>query len=194
MLRGWRGLVALCVLSLFAGVAPAGERAGLVVVAGGVGGLDPLGMWAKLVLPWAGVPHEVRDFIWTTGFGNLVRDVQDTPNVMARADELAREVTRYKAEHPDCPVYLVGHSGGTGVVLAAAERLPPATVERIVLLSPAVSPGFDLRPALRATRGEIVSFHSPLDRFWRDWGTTHYGTIDRIHTPAAGVHGFVVPA
>ncbi|MBI1914960.1 MAG: alpha/beta hydrolase [Planctomycetes bacterium] len=194
MVRGCRGLAAVCVLSLFAGVAPAGERAGLVVVAGGVGGGSPLGLWLKMISPLTSVPHEVRDFVWTTGFGNLVRDVKDTPNLMARADQLVREVMRYKTEHPDCPVYLVGHSGGTGLVLAAAERLPPATLERIVLLSPAVSPGFDLRLALRATRGEVVSFHSPLDRFWLDWGTTRYGTIDRLHTPAAGVKGFVVPA
>src|SRR5262249_5400621 len=163
-------------------------------VAGGVGGVDPLGPWLKLVLPWAGVPHEVRDFAWTTGVGNLARDVRDTANLRARADQLAGEVLRYKAGHPDSPVYLVGHSGGTGVLLATAERLPPGTVERIVLLSPAVSPGYDLRPALKATRREIVSFHSPLDRFWLDWGTTHYGTIDRVYTRAAGVNGFVVPA
>jgi len=167
---------------------------GLIVVAGGVGGVDPLGMWAKLVLPWVGVHHEVRDFVWTTGVGNLVRDVKDTRNLMVRADQLAGELLRYKDEHPDSPVYLVGHSGGTGLLLATAARLPPDTLERIILLSPAVSPGYDLRSALRATRGEVVSFHSPLDRFWLDWGTTRYGTIDRVYTAAAGVNGFVVPA
>jgi pimeloyl-ACP methyl ester carboxylesterase len=195
MSRSVRGLAVVCVLSLYAGVAPAGQRPpGLVIVAGGVGGLDPLGFWAKTVLPLAGVSHEVRDFVWTTGFGNLVRDVKDTANLMERADQLAKEVMCYKAANPDCPIYLVGHSGGTGIVLATAERLPPATLERIILLSPAVSPGFDLRRALRATSAEIVSFHSPLDLFWLTWGTTHYGTIDRVHTAAAGVHGFVVPA
>src|SRR5262245_36005428 len=114
MARVCRGLAALCIVALFAAVAPAGERTGLVVVAGGVGGLDPLGMWAKLAWPLTGVSHEVRDFVWTTGFGNLVRDIQDTPNVMAHADRLARQVVRYKADYPDRPVYLVGHSGGTG--------------------------------------------------------------------------------
>jgi len=194
MVGGRRGLLALLVLPLLVGTVPAAERTGLVVVAGGVGGVDPLGLWAKMLLPWTGVPHEIRDFVWTTGFGKLVRDVQDTTNLKARADQLAREVLDYKAEHPDSPVYLVGHSGGTGIVLATAERLPPATLERIVLLSPAVSPGYDLRSALRATRGEIVSFHSTLDRFWLDWGTTRYGTIDRVHSQAAGVNGFVAPA
>jgi pimeloyl-ACP methyl ester carboxylesterase len=166
---------------------------GVVFVAGGVGALDPLGMWAKVAFPLAGVHHEVRDFAWTTGFGRLIRDLQDTRNLCLKADELAREVMRYKQEFPGRPVYLMGHSGGTGLVLAAAERLPPATLERVILLSAAVSPGYDLRPALRATSGELISFHSPMDRFWLHWGTSRFGTMDRVYCRSAGVHGFVPP-
>src|SRR5690349_1882076 len=98
---------------------PSVPPTGVVFVAGGVGGLDPLGAWAKLVLPWAGVPHEVREFAWTTGFGRLVRDVQDTRNLQVKADRLASEVLLFKEAHPNSPVYLVGHSGGTGVLLVA---------------------------------------------------------------------------
>ena len=46
-------------------------------------------------------------------------------------------------------VYLVGHSSGAAVVLAAAEAAPPGSIERIVLLAPAVVHDYDLRPALR---------------------------------------------
>jgi hypothetical protein len=38
-------------------------------------------------------------------------------------------------------------------------------VDRAVLLSPAVSPRFDLDPALRAVRRDLISFWSPLDWF-----------------------------
>ena len=168
--------------------------AGVVFVAGGVGGADPLAPFAKLGFSLAGVSHDVHEFVWTTGFGRLVRDLQDTANLGTRARELARLVLWYSKTYPGRPVYLMGHSGGTGIVLAAAELLPPATVERIILLSPAVSPGYDLRPALRATRHEIVCYHSPLDRFWLHWGTSLFGTMDRVYGLGAGVHGFDVPA
>src|SRR5262249_5495298 len=107
--------------------------------------------------------------------------------------ELAAEVLKIKAQDPDRPVFLVGKSGGTGLVLAAAEQLPPQTLERIILLSAAVSPSYDLRPALRATRHEIVSFYSPYDQLVLNWGTSQFGTIDRYYGASAGLRGFVIP-
>jgi pimeloyl-ACP methyl ester carboxylesterase len=166
----------------------------VVFILGGVGGTDFIGCAAQWALPKAGVPHEVRDFLWTHGKGRLFQDLQDTRHLMAKADELAAEVMKIKRSDPDRPVYLVGHSGGGGLALAAAERLPADTLERVILLSAAVSPSYDLRPALRATRREIVSFHSPIDRFWLDWGTRRFGTIDRVYGPSAGLVGFEVPA
>jgi hypothetical protein len=110
-----------------------------------------------------------------------------------KAEELAEEVMAYKTAHPARPVYLVGKSGGAGLVLTAAEYLPPATLERIILLAPAVAADHDLRPALRATRREIVNFYSLRDHFVLGWGTKQFGTIDRVYGPAAGWRGFVEP-
>jgi pimeloyl-ACP methyl ester carboxylesterase len=174
--------------------ANAADAPGVVFLVPGVGGIDfitPLN--AQITLPRAGVPHEIRVFEWTYGTGRLLRDLQDTRRLMAKADELAEAVRQVKANDPSRPVYLVGHSGGGGLVLAAAERLPPGTLERIVLLSAAVSPGYDLRPALRATRREIVSFNSAADSFFLGWGTTTFGTTDRVYGPAAGRYGFQIP-
>jgi pimeloyl-ACP methyl ester carboxylesterase len=166
---------------------------GVVFLVGGVGGIDPLYCSGRCMLPHAGVPHELRDFRWTNGVGRILRDLQDIRHVNAVADELAAEVRAIKEADPNRPVYLVGHSGGAGVCLAAAERLPPGTLERIILLSAAVSPTLDLRPALRATRGEIVSFYSAMDVFVLGWGTSTFGTIDRVYTSSAGRTGFDVP-
>lgn len=168
-------------------------RPGVVFVAGGVGGIDPIGPFARLALPAAGVPHEIQDFVWTTGTGRWLRDLQDSRNLLARAEELADRVRRIKEADPERPIYLIGHSGGTGLVLAAAERLPEGTIERIILLSAAVSPMYDLRPALRATRREIVSYHSSMERLILGWGTSQFGTIDRHYCSAAGRVGFQVP-
>jgi pimeloyl-ACP methyl ester carboxylesterase len=167
---------------------------GMVFVVGGVGGWDVLGSASQRELPRVGIHHEVRDFAWTHGWGQPFKDLQDTPHMLKKADELAGEIRKIKHQQPDRPIYLIGKSGGAGIVLAAAEKLPPDSLERIILLSAAVSPSYDLRPALRATWGEIVSFYSENDQFVLGWGTTHFGTIDRYYGPSAGLHGFVLPA
>ncbi len=170
--------------------APTGERA-VVFVVGGIGGLDPLQLWAPLTLPRAGVPHEIRLFEWTHGKFRFLRDLQDAQHLLAEADRLADEVR--EARGLGRPVYLLGHSAGAGLVLEAAGRLPPGSLERVVVLSAAVSPTYDLRPALRAARGGVVSFSSTCDRFTLSWGTTQFGTVDRVYGPAAGLDGFRVP-
>ncbi|HEY7424328.1 MAG TPA: alpha/beta fold hydrolase [Gemmataceae bacterium] len=169
------------------------RAAGTVFVVGGVGGLDPIQACAPWMLPKAGVPHKIEVFTWTHGKCRLLRDLQDIRYLLAQADRLAVAVRAAQAREPGQPIYLLGHSAGTGVILAAAEKLPPASVERIILLSPAVSPTYDLRPALRATRLQVVSFNSTYDRFCLDLCTSVFGTVDRVYGPAAGLDGFQVP-
>jgi pimeloyl-ACP methyl ester carboxylesterase len=166
---------------------------GVVIIVGGVGGIDVLGTAAQWALPRAGVHHEVVDFFWSHGRGHIFKDLQDTRHCLRKADELATAIWNLKLFEPERPVYLVGKSGGTGLVLAAAEQLPPGMIERIILLSAAVAPTYDLRPALRATKHELVSFYSPFDQFVLGWGTSHFGTIDRYYGPSAGLRGFIVP-
>jgi pimeloyl-ACP methyl ester carboxylesterase len=139
------------------------------------------------------VPHRVEVFEWTHGKCRLLRDLQDTRYFLERAEALADQVRDHLAREPGAPVYLVGHSAGAGLVLAAAERLPAGSLERIVLLSAAVAPDFNLVPALKATRREVVSFNSGGDVFCLGWGTSLFGTVDRVYCPAAGRDGFVVP-
>jgi hypothetical protein len=168
------------------------SKPGVVIVVCGIGGIDFVGISSQWALPRAGVRHEIREFRWTHGKGRLLRDLQDTQHCLRKANELAAEVHRIKAQDPERPVYLVGKSGGTGLVLAAAEQLPPQTLERIILLAAAVAPTYDLRPALRATKHEIVSFYSPYDQLVLNWGTRQFGTIDRYYGASAGLHGFMI--
>jgi pimeloyl-ACP methyl ester carboxylesterase len=169
-------------------------KPGVVFVVGGIGGLDSVGRAAMHVFPKMGLPHDVRDFVWQHGTGHFLKDLQDTDYLVDRAAELAVEVRRVKAADPDRPVYLIGKSAGAAIVLFAAEQLPPASIERMILLSAAVSANFDLRPALRATRNEVVSFHSCYDWLVLGVGTTEFGTADRVHGKSAGLYGFIKPA
>jgi hypothetical protein len=166
---------------------------GVVFIVGGVGGWDLLPRSAELVLPLAGVPHKICDYEWSHGWGRILSDLQDTDHLARKAAELAVLITQFKEQAPDRPVYLVAKSGGAGLALLAAEHLGPATLERIILISPAVSPAFDLRPALRATRAEVVSFYSTLDCVVLGLGTWKFGTVDRVRGSGAGRVGFVRP-
>jgi pimeloyl-ACP methyl ester carboxylesterase len=172
---------------------PTGAKTGVIFTVGGVGGFDVLGQSARWAFPRAGLPHEVRDFAWTHGWGQVLKDLQDHRHLMRKANELAEQIKQLKEADGERPVCLVGKSGGTAVVLAAAEQLPADTLQRIVLLSAAVSPDYDLRPALRASAGGIVSFHSPHDRLILGWGTKEFGTADRVYGPSAGLSGFQLP-
>jgi hypothetical protein len=192
---------AVAALSLVVVLAGAGQgaalepegRKGVVIIVGGVGGFDILGPAALAVLPKVGIEHELREFVWTHGFGQWLQDLQDARHQFEKAYELAEHVRKIKDEEPDRPVYLVGKSGGTGIVLSAASMLRTGTLERIILLSSAVSPAYDLRPAFRATRHEIVNYWSAGDWFILGWGTKQFGTMDRVHGAAAGLTGFVKP-
>jgi pimeloyl-ACP methyl ester carboxylesterase len=181
-------------LWVLAQATPAAEVVpGLVIIVEGIGGLDLIGKSANYSLKHVGLLHEIHHFTWTHGTGKFLKDLQDTQHVLKKADELAAFIKDYRARYPNRPIYIVGKSGGTGLVLYALQSLPPGTVERVILLSSAVSPTYDLRPALRATRGEIVSFHSRIDRYILGWGTSKFGTIDRYYGEAAGLTGFVIP-
>lgn len=185
--------LSLLLILLFITPTHAGEKTGVVFVVGGAGAIMNLASPIKWSLKQTNNPLQVREFDWSHGTGRIVRDIQDTRHLIQKADELAQQIIDYQATHPEQPVYLVGKSTGAMIVLMAAEKLPIASVERIILLSAAVSPGYDLRPALRTARLEIVSFHSPLDITVLNWGTSIVGTADRYYSPGAGLHGFTVP-
>jgi hypothetical protein len=167
-----------------------GPEAGLVLVADGVGGLDLCVTSLKHVLAGRGGSLVVRSHVWGHGFGRWHADLTDVANRDAQAHALALAVRARREAAPGAPVYLVGKSGGTGVVVRALEELEADAVEAAVLLAPALSPGYDLTRALAAVRREMVVFWSPLDVVILGLGTRVFGTIDRVRTVSAGLVGF----
>ena len=83
--------------------------------------------------------------------------------------------------------------------LGAARLIPLETargdgmVDEIVMLAPALSPGYDLSAALRRVRGRVWVFWSPGDPALGQM-TRMFGTIDRVQSEAAGRVGFRRPA
>ena len=172
---------------------PADETSGLVLIADGVGGLDLCGTGLRHAAAKSKFPHEVRIVKWGHGFGRWHRDLTDVENHRARAAEIVAEVLAFRESKPGAPVFLVGKSGGTGVVVRALEGLPEDAVEAVVLISSALSPEYDLSTALRAVRREMTVFWSPLDVIVLGVGTRLFGTIDRCNRVSAGLVGFRQP-
>jgi pimeloyl-ACP methyl ester carboxylesterase len=138
-----------------------------------------------------GWPLDVRVFVWSHGFMRSIADHTDSEWARERGKELAGVVLAQKQARPDLPVSLVGHSAGCFVVLVAAEQLPPDTLERIVLLSPSVSSGYDVRTALRTTRNGMDVFYSRSDRVFLGAFTALTGTSDDAsQNRPAGRFGF----
>jgi pimeloyl-ACP methyl ester carboxylesterase len=170
-----------------------GDELGLVLMADGVGGLDLCARGLCHMVSRSGLGLDVRVFRWSHGFGRWYADLSDVVHHRDRSQRLAAEILAYRERRPDKPVYLVAKSGGCGLVTWALERLPAGSVEKAILIAPALSPGYNLGPALRAIRDEIVVFWSPFDVFILGAGTIVFKTIDRVRSPAAGMRGFRVP-
>jgi hypothetical protein len=106
------------------------------------------------------------------------------------ADKL---IAQYRA-HPDQPIYLTCHSGGSGPATWALERLPAdVKVACFVMLAPALSPTYDLSKALSRVSGKAYCFYSQHDDLVLGTGTKLFGTIDGLRVEAAGKVGFTKP-
>lgn len=112
----------------------------------------------------------------------------------AQAQIVADKLTEQYRAHPNQPIYLTCHSGGSGPATWALEKLPPDVhVRCFVLLAPALSPTYDLSKALSHVTGHAYCFNSPLDDLVLGTGTKMFGTIDGIYCDAAGRVGFQKP-
>jgi pimeloyl-ACP methyl ester carboxylesterase len=111
----------------------------------------------------ARLPLDVESFAWSHGPGRVLSDLHGHEHQQAKGQELARMILKHRSDCPSCKIYVVCHSSGAAVVLAAAAQLPAACIERIVLLAPALAPSCDIRAALRCARLGVDSFHSQND-------------------------------
>jgi len=173
--------------------APPCAARGIVIVVDGAGGYQHAPRAVTEATDELRLPLHVRSFDWTHGWGLGLADVTDLAHARCQGRLLAEEVCRYRTAYPSVPIYLVGFSAGAAVALTAAEHLPPDTLERIVLLAPAVSASYDLRGALASARRGIDVFTSERDRLWLGLGTAVVGTADGRREPAAGRVGFCPP-
>lgn len=172
------------------------EARGLVLVLPGIEGRSAWNYNLARGLADGGVRAAIEIFDWGTDVpGGLLINLTDLERNQQMAEALRDRVVSYKRAHPGRPVHVIGHSGGGGIAVLAAEKLPDdMRLTSVILLAAALSPDYDLRAALRHTQGGIFNYYSSYDRIFLDAGTRVAGTIDRSHTSAAGSVGFRRPA
>ena len=172
---------------------PPRSARGIVFVADGAGGYQGASKSVAAVIDELRLPLHVRSFVWTHGKGRGLADVVDQAHARRQGQLLAEEICSHRVSYPGIPIYLVGFSAGSSVVLTASEQLPPDTLERIVLLAPSVSASYDLRCSLASARQGIDVFTSERDTFYLGLGTDVLGTTDGKMEAAAGRVGFCPP-
>jgi pimeloyl-ACP methyl ester carboxylesterase len=136
------------------------------------------------------LPAHVEMCDWSYGPGRYVADQVSYCHAREAGLRLAQRVCAYRQACPDSKICLLAHSAGSLVALTAAEQLPPDSLEKIVLLAPAVSSTYDLRPALLSARRGIDVFTSERDVLVLGAGVGVVGTTDRRWSAAAGRVGF----
>jgi len=163
----------------------------LLVVVDGVGRFQ----FAPYAIRWAlrdlGSPIETVLFDWHTPIvGEIWTDLMWRRRNRVMGARLARRLLRFHRDCPDRPIHLFAYSGGACVGAFACESLRGRKiVSTLLLVAPAVSPGFDLKPALRAVE-RCTILVSPRDYVILGLGTTLFGTSDRISGKSAGMVGF----
>lgn len=162
---------------------------GLVIILPGIEGESEFNRNIRRGLLAARVDRAIMIHNWGLPVP-LVKQVDVIGNRLAGA-EVAKIVVGYQRSHPGRPVHIIGHSGGGGVAVFAAEEMPAdRKVDGLVLLSPSISAGYDLRKAMANCRDGIVNFYNPADTGLLGIGTTIVGNVDGIRGPSAGLTGF----
>lgn len=155
----------------------------------GIAGSMPIDQSLVEGLIRGGVASQARIFDWTGEFRGLLA-LGKLHHNRQQARVLAQEIESIYRKNPETRVILTAHSGGTGIAVWALEQLADRVrIDTLVLLASALSPNYDLGPALKHVR-QAYSFHSPYDNWVLGTGTRTLGTIDRVKTDAAGYVGF----
>ncbi len=161
----------------------------------GVGGLQagPLMVRRALRNTDAGTLGTIL-FTWQYGVpGEIWTDLMWLRRNRVMGAKLAAKLLAFRRTHPKTVIHVVAFSGGAGIAVFACERLRgPRLIETLILACPALSPAYNLGPALQAVE-RCYALVSHRDTWILGFGTGIFGTVDRCFSSAAGQLGFRIP-
>jgi pimeloyl-ACP methyl ester carboxylesterase len=166
----------------------------VVFLLDGVGGYQSTVVRVRQVLRELGDPIGSVIFDWQTACtGEIFSDLTWLRRNRVMGARLARRIRAFQRSYPGTPVHIFALSGGAGIAAFACAYLrPEERIETLLLGCPALSPTYDLSPALRGVH-RAYALVSRRDSFFLGLGTRLFGTTDRVRTDAAGRVGFLEP-
>lgn len=134
------------------------------------------------------MPAIVESFSWSTFLGPGPDHLLVARSKSVGAS-LARKIEEVRKSSPNRPIYVMGLSAGTAVVLSAIEQLEGGcTVDAVALLSPSVSARRDLTSAMRNIRYGLYATCSRKDAILGSMVVNADGESGQ----PAGLNGFVL--
>jgi hypothetical protein len=171
---------------------------GLIVILPGIEGKGISSESIRGGLIEGGVRERLETFEWgmeVPGLG-MAFNQMDVGRNRDQAEKLAIRIYEYQRAYPGKPIFLVGHSGGSGVAVFALESLArlrdAKPINGAILIASSLSADYNLSPALKNTRYGIVSVSNPFDLAVLGIGTAAMGNVDGTRSASAGRTGFVM--
>ncbi len=166
---------------------------GLVIILPGIEGESGFNHNIRTGLAAAGCFRAMPIYNWglpIPGLGLLVNQSNVIGNRIAGSN-IAKMVEKYQDAYPGRPVFLVGHSGGGGVAVFAAEGMSKGRqLDGLILLSASISADYNLTKAMSRCKNGIVNFYNRDDAGLLGVGTAIVGNVDGGHGASAGLTGF----
>lgn len=166
---------------------------GLVVILPGIEGESEFNHNIRQGLASAGCYRAMPIYNWGApipGVGMLINQTNVIGNRIA-GSSIAKMIEKYQDNYPGRPVYVIGHSGGGGVAVFAAEGMSAGRkIDGLVLLSASISGDYDLTKALNNCKNGILNVYNPEDTGLLGVGTAIVGNVDGGHAASAGLNGF----
>lgn len=139
-----------------------------------------------------GVNEAIQVVQWAPFLEHMLDPPGALPRQRERAKAEALRLADYKRQYSDCPITLIGYSGGGLMAILAASYMPEGVmIDRVILMSPAVSKDFDLLPTLDHTRLGVIHYWSHREQFTVN--VSHqFGLADGTHGDPASTYGFTM--
>jgi len=160
----------------------------------GISGMTIFDQWWLHAIEDSGAADHVEVYDWA-GSGNWIEVLHAVEQNRKAALKIAEFVTAVRRLNPEVRIIMSSESGGTAVAVWTLEALPAdAKVDEVLLVAPAVSPGYDLSRALGHVDGIVRYTTTPLDIGTLGLWTNVLGNMDGVKSSGAGLVGFRKPA